>query len=70
MAKTRSASLICAVSDVQFDLEISDPEQGPGTSQAAIAKDTVLISKAKQISIRAQSDILKQSMVFAILIFY
>ena len=70
MVKTRSASLICAVSDVQFDLEITNTEPESATSKAAIAKDTVLISKAKQISVRAQSDILKQSMVFAILIFY
>ena len=70
MVKNRSASLICAVSDVQFYLDISDTDPEPASSKAVIFKDTVLSSKAKQISVRAQSDILKQSMVFAILIFY
>ena len=70
MVKTRPASLIYAVGDVQFHLDISDTGPEPATPKAAIAKDTVLISKAKQISVRARSDILKQSMVFAILIFY
>ena len=43
-----------------FDLEMSNLEPVPATSKAAIAKDTVLFSKAKQVGIIAQSDILKQ----------
>ena len=48
-----------SVSDVQFDLEMSDPERQPTTSKTKVVKDTVLISKAKQVSIRAQNGILK-----------
>ena len=39
---------------------MSNLEPVPATSKAAITKDTVLFSKAKQVSIIAQSDILKQ----------
>mgnify|MGYP005713898423 CR=1 FL=1 len=60
MAKTRSASLICSVNDVQLDLEMSDLEPEPTTWKAAITKDIVLVSKARQVGIKAQCDILKQ----------
>ena len=41
---------------------MSNLEPVPATSKTVIAKDTVLFSKAKQVNIIAQSDILKQAL--------